>query len=90
MCSAPLGEAMQEANLRLTAYGYASLQEINEGGCFEWATEVFALVQHAKIVGKWHSGGYHAFIQFRKKYYDSETPQGVKDWRRLPYFKRCA
>ena len=29
----------------------------------------------------------HCFIEFRGRYYDSETPGGVDDWKKLPCFK---
>ncbi len=38
-----LRSAMEEASTRLAEF-YASHQEINEGGCFEWATEVISMV----------------------------------------------
>ncbi len=82
-------EAMQEAPLRLTKCGYASPEDINDGGCFEWATEVFSLVFGSKIVNKDYAGGYHCFIEYRGRFYDSETLGGTKRWQSLPYFKRC-
>lgn len=83
-----LQEAMEEASLRLTEAGYESAKEMNEGGCFEWATEVISMVD-CSIVARHSARGYHCFISYRKLYYDSETPQGVKRWQNLPYFKRC-
>lgn len=86
MNSCSLREAMAVASIRL-ADAYESAEAINEGGCFEWATEVLSMVD-CKIVARTYGGGYHCFVEHRKRYYDSETPQGVKDWRCLPYFKR--
>lgn len=81
-------EAMQEASLRLTADGCESAEAINEGSCFEWATEVISMVD-CKIVARCHAGGYHCFIEYRRKFYDSETLGGIRQWQNLPYFKRC-
>ena len=50
-----LQEAMQEANVRLTACGHISPEDINDGGCFEWATEVFSMVFGSKIVNKYYA-----------------------------------
>ena len=63
---------------------HCSAKKINEGLCFDWATEVFSLVwdRGCKICG--HNG--HAYIEYRGRFYDSETPHGVKRWRRLPFF----
>jgi uncharacterized iron-regulated membrane protein len=82
-----LEDAMQEASTRLAEH-YASAQDINEGGCFDWATEVIALVD-CKIVARTYLGGYHCFIEHRKKFYDAEVPQGIRRWQDLPYFRRC-
>ena len=30
----------------------------------------------------------HVWIYYQDKFYDAECPQGVKDWRELPIFKR--
>lgn len=81
-----LQQAMEAANACLEEYG--SAQGINNGGCFEWATEVISRVD-CKIVARTYAGGYHCFIEHRKKFYDSETLCGVKRWQSLPYFKRC-
>ena len=82
-----LQEAMEEASARLAEH-YESAEAINEGGCFDWATEVMAYID-CKIVARTYAGGYHCFIEYRGKYYDSETTQGIRRWQSLPYFKRC-
>jgi hypothetical protein len=82
-----LQSAMEEASVRM-AEVYESAEAINEGGCFEWATEVISMVD-CKIVARTYLGGYHCFIEYRRKFYDSETPQGIVRWQSLPYFKRC-
>ncbi len=82
-----LRSAMEEASTRLAEF-YASPQEINEGGCFEWATEVISMVD-CKIVARTYRGGYHCFIEYRHRFYDAEMLQGTKRWQGLPYFKRC-
>ncbi|MDP2696088.1 MAG: hypothetical protein Q8O87_02435 [bacterium] len=35
-----------------------------------------------------HDHGGHAFIKINNNYYDSEAPNGVSDWRHLPFFKK--
>lgn len=53
---------------------------INQGQCFQWA-----YLAHQTFAGTelWDLH-YHAFIKYKGRFYDSETPNGVKDWRELP------
>lgn len=60
--------------------------EINEGDCFRWAYVAY-LIYGGTLVSfenKWLA---HAFIKIDGKYYDSESPDGVNDWRELMFFK---
>jgi hypothetical protein len=83
-----LQQAMADATEQLMEASFNTPADINKGGCFEWATLVFADVEGTQIHGHYHGGGYHAFISYRRRYYDSETPQGIARWQNLPYFKR--
>jgi hypothetical protein len=87
--SNPTNKELMEAMLFATEQqGGLSPKEINEGGCFDWATEVISAID-CKIVARCHQGGYHCFIEYRRKFYDSETLQGIRRWQNLPYFLRC-
>ena len=35
-------------------------------------------------------GGTHYFVCYKGKYYDSECPEGVEDWKQLPAFMNNA
>ena len=83
-----LQQAMADATEQLMELSFNTPADINCGGCFEWATLVFADVEGTQIHGHCHGGGYHAFISYRGRYYDSETTQGTARWQNLPYFKR--
>jgi hypothetical protein len=83
-----LQAAMQEASVRLAEH-FGSAEEINDGGCFDWASEVISMVDCKIVARTYRDGGYHCFIEYRKRFYDSETPQGTARWQNLPYFKRC-
>jgi hypothetical protein len=52
---------------------------INYGQCFMWA---YLAHKTFKGVQLWDTP-YHAFVRYGKKFYDSENPQGVEDWRDL-------
>jgi hypothetical protein len=63
---------------------------INHGKCFAWAYaahKMFKGVEVWDVQGKWS----HAFIYDpkNKKFYDSERPNGVDDWRTLPAVRYC-
>lgn len=67
--------------------------EINNGDCQHFAYELHNRVKGAEV---FEVGGFwmqeevdepsHFFIRFNNRYYDAETPQGVKDWKNLPIF----
>lgn len=54
--------------------------DINYGQCFEWAYLAFKTFSKIEL---WDLQ-YHAFVKYKGKFYDSETLNGVKDWRELP------
>jgi len=78
-------------NTRLFAY-YRSIgisiydiHDINKGYCFNWAMLAYRTYGGKLCTVTNYSG--HAFIKLKGKYYDSETPKGVKNWRLLKAYK---
>lgn len=64
-------------------------QDINWGWCVDWAQVVADNVDGAEMVEYDDIGAtdmLHTFIRYRGRYYDSETPQGVRFMRQLPCF----
>jgi hypothetical protein len=55
-------------------------QVINYGQCFQWAYIAFHLFEDVEL---WDTHT-HAFIKYKGKFYDSERPDGVLNWRDLP------
>ena len=55
---------------------------INQGECFLWAYLAYRLYDDVEL---WDMGS-HAFVRSKRtgKFYDSERPQGVKNWKDLP------
>jgi hypothetical protein len=59
-------------------------QKINSGEC-----EDFLMAMADMLPGVFemdHLG--HIFARIDNRYYDAEAPEGVDDWRDLPYFQR--
>lgn len=65
-----------------------SPEAINNGLCFQWASLVFDLVPGSKIAGENIDGHGHSWVEYGMWCYDSETPDGVQDWKDLPFFRR--
>jgi len=77
----------------------ASPKNINAGRCDDFASDIAELVPEANYTctdqfeefyedeGKLSS---HCWVEFRDRYYDAETPEGVDDWHDLPFFLRDA
>jgi hypothetical protein len=67
--------------------------EINEGDCWEFAEDlqrrVGGEVQDNETLTGEETDWYHAFLFLDGRYYDSEVPEGVEDWRQLPCCQRC-
>jgi hypothetical protein len=57
--------------------------DINGGWCFWWALLVYRVIPDAKLCFC-HS---HAFIHIGDKFYDSDSPRGVRDPRKLKLLK---
>lgn len=74
--------------------GACSAADINRGDC-----EIFAIylnhffpdgdVTDNEVMGDRKHDWYHAFLYLDGRYYDSEAPDGVTDWRNLPCCARC-
>jgi len=77
-------EACHEATCRLEE----SPLIINSGHCFQWAAIVFDLISGSKIAGENVRGRGHTWIEYEGLCYDAESPEGVKDWQDLPFFRR--
>ncbi len=68
-------------------------REINSGYCHDFAYGLVRLVPGSEV---WESdpveddpkSPVHAFVKVGSLYYDSETINGVKNWKDLPVFKR--
>lgn len=60
--------------------------DINDGNCFRWAYIAQSLYggQIYSFINDWLM---HVFIKIDGKFYDAERPQGVEDWRQLPFFE---
>jgi hypothetical protein len=54
--------------------------DINCGDCWMWAYYAWSIYKDVEL---WDIDC-HAFIKYNGKFYDSERPRGVKDWRKLP------
>lgn len=57
------------------------LDYINQGRCYDWAYYAKRTFHVSNIV-LW-STYYHAYVEFEGKFFDSESPQGVKDFLKL-------
>lgn len=67
--------------------------DINSGNCEAFADDVALAVPGARAVWDWEADPdqeeyvwCHCFIEYEGRYYDAECPEGVKDWRQLPFF----
>lgn len=63
-------------------------EDINSGECFEWATVVFDRIPGCKIVGQNIRGCGHTWTEYRGRLYDAEVPNGVRNWKDLPFWVR--
>lgn len=62
---------------------HKSPSDINEGECFIWAYLAHLIFKDVEI---WYMNA-HAFVRYRGKFYDSERPNGVAEWKYLPATK---
>lgn len=88
-----------EFKTELRGSGGKGFAKINNGGCGEfsdWLMEELgklgelgaAPVDGNEIGVLKHGAGEHAWTYWKGRHYDAETPEGVEDWRDLPFFKR--
>lgn len=78
-------------------YGFTTPAEINNGECGEFAdllmkalgedsgAQLCIVPLSASIE---HDLDGHVWVLHSGRHYDSETPDGVTDWRQLPFYKR--
>lgn len=55
-------------------------QTINNGRCWQWAYLTYHTFQHVEL---WSMGS-HAFVRYKRKFYDAERITGEKDYKDLP------
>lgn len=63
----------------------ASVEEINDGYCLDFATDLKRKLRGGRVITAYDG---HAFIKYRGRYYDAETPTGVSEISQLPYYQR--
>lgn len=86
----PTPKLIQElAKIYTSLYG-VSPEEINRGMCYDFAHDLKSLLGEGNVYWDDELGnsseegnGWHAFLEYRGRYYDSLHPQGVEDWREL-------
>lgn len=80
----------------MARHGYTSASQVNAGDCEGFALELAevlpgALVVYTEDFIDWDSPewpGGHAWVSWEGRYYDAECPEGVTDWKELPFFVR--
>jgi hypothetical protein len=60
--------------------------EVNYGDCYKWAWIAYKIFNDVEL---W-SHESHAFIRYRRKFYDSETLNGIENWHRIRTIKENA
>jgi hypothetical protein len=60
---------------------------INNGYCAAFAEDIIKLYPSAEYYWEEYNDIPHAFIKYNNKYYDSESPDGVDNWKDLPIYK---
>lgn len=71
----------------------SSRSEVNDGFCSIVAAEVYERLGEPEemqlcVESGGGAGGEHYWIEYEGLFYDAERPEGVEDWRDLPYWKR--
>jgi hypothetical protein len=62
--------------------------DINGGFCFHFAMRLRDLLGHENcIIVDTCGDNSHSFVFSNGHYYDSEAPNGVQDYKEMPYFK---
>lgn len=86
----PIGDVILSAvEIWERLYGLDS-EDINHGCCDDFAGDISRTVEGAEPVWDDELGGQgdHCLIVYRGRFYDSETPDGVDDFRELPHYNR--
>lgn len=68
------------------------MEGVNDGYCRYVAEEAYersGLPDDVEILENGNRSSHH-FIEYDGQYYDAEAPEGVEDWRDLPFFERTA
>lgn len=65
-----------------------SLEKINTGLCWYWASLVKNMIPKAIICKVKADKGYHVFIKLQGLYFDAEHLTGVSDWTQLNSYSR--
>jgi len=65
--------------------GFTS-EDINRGHCYHWAMIAFLITGKDCNLATVRDYGGHAFLYKDGKFFDSQTLDGVYDWRDLPFF----
>lgn len=68
-----------------------SRSDINDGRCHAVAAEVYTRLgkpSGMKLCVDRKPGGRHYWIEYEGEFYDAERPEGVSEWRELPYWRR--
>ena len=63
----------------------------NDGFCDIFAEKFREEYPGAELWGTDYSVGYtfgHVWVKYGNKFYDAETPNGVEDWKQLPYIQK--
>lgn len=84
-------ELVQEFKRKDKFIKYA--KDINCGDCADFAERLKERVPECEIfkdgeIKNGRHGFIHAYVRYRGLFYDSETPDGVSDWRLLPCYAR--
>lgn len=65
-----------------------SPSEINNRNCDIFADEIISRLRKENISAEYKEILFeHCFIKVKDKYYDAECPEGVKNYKELPFFK---
>ena len=78
-------EACHAATLRFPGL---TEEDINSGSCFDWATEVFDLIEGSRIAGHNLNCVGHCWVEYKGLCYDAEHPDGVRNWLALSFWTR--
>jgi hypothetical protein len=61
-------------------FPHTVIESINYGRCFIWAYLCYSTFDNVEL---WTTD-WHAFVKHNGKFYDSEVPNGIEDWKLLP------